>query len=220
MSNHSKSGRFSNAAVVAAVSADDLQTLGYHGIDAALALQSDLEGRFRSAVNQAGRCDVVPGQLLADFLSGRASRQLGEGSCLNPTAPAPLHALFPELITQRLRRGFSAFESSMRGFTKGAEAQVYGVESRTSAPYRIGRCAEAGTSPTHANLYPIGEGAGYAGGITSAAVDGIKSAQRYIGQFIEGVDFARIAGSGEDEMEKPSAEAPAGEVRGNTYICG
>ena len=184
MSNYLKSGRFSNAAIVVNVTREDLISLGYDGIDAGLELQRELEERFRGTVNAPASCNVVPGQRLADFLDGRPSKTLGETSCLNPVAPAPMHDLFPAFIGEGLRKGFSFFERRMRGFATLPQAQVFGIESRTSAPYRIERSEDTLTSPEHANLYPVGEGAGYAGGITSAAVDGIRAAQAYITRLI------------------------------------
>jgi len=180
MSNYMKSGRFSNAAIVVNVSAEDLATLGYDGVDAGLLLQKELEERFRAAVNAPGNCSVVPGQRLPDFLAGSASATLADSSCVNPVAPAPLHALFPAFITDGLRRGFQSFERRMHGFTRGNEAQIFGIESRTSSPYRIARNRETLVSPALSNLYPVGEGAGFAGGITSAAIDGIRAAQAWI----------------------------------------
>ena len=184
MSNYLKSGRFSNAAIVVNVSREDLAALGYDGIDAGMELQRELEERFRAAVNTPGSCHVVPGQRLADFLNGCSSSALGETSCLNPVAPAPMHDMFPPFIGDGLRRGFAHFEHRMPGFASHTQAQVFGVESRTSAPYRIERSDGALTSPQHENLYPVGEGAGYAGGITSAAVDGIRAAQAYIARLL------------------------------------
>ncbi|MDT8324109.1 MAG: hypothetical protein RRA94_08365, partial [Bacteroidota bacterium] len=137
MSNYRKSGRFSNAAIVVNVSARDLAAQGYDGVDAGLLLQTELEERFRAAVNTPGSCNVVPGQRLPDFLAGSASRTLGPSSCVNPVAPAPMHALFPPFITDGLQRGFLSFEQKMRGFSRGKDAQLFGIESRTSSPYRI-----------------------------------------------------------------------------------
>jgi uncharacterized FAD-dependent dehydrogenase len=183
MSNYRKSGRFSNAAIVVNVSAADLAAVGYEGIDAAIALQKELEERFRASVNGPGACHVVPGQRLPDFIDGRPSRALGTSSCVNPVAASPMHTLFPDFVTDGLRKGFTAFERNMRGFSTHQDAQIFGVESRTSSPYRIDRDKESLVSPSHANLYPIGEGAGYAGGITSAAIDGIRAAQAWLDTF-------------------------------------
>ncbi|MBE0644738.1 MAG: hypothetical protein IH600_11710 [Bacteroidetes bacterium] len=185
MSNYLKSGRFSNAAIVVNVSEQDLARAGYTGVDASLELQKELEGRFRAAVNNVGSVHVVPGQRLQDFIGGSASRSLLPASCLNPVAPAPMHELFPGFIYEGLRRGFTDFDHKMRSFSQHERAQVFGIESRTSSPYRIDRLDESLVSPMHANLYPVGEGAGYAGGITSAAVDGIRAAQAWLWTIIE-----------------------------------
>jgi uncharacterized protein len=180
MSNALKRGRFSNAAIVVNISRDDLRREGYNGIDGAMELQKELESRFCASVNAAGRCNIVPGQRLGDFLEQRPSRSLTRSSCTNPIAPAPMHTLFPAFIGEGLRRAFGIFDRKMRGFGTHPEAQVFGIESRTSAPYRILRDEFSLQSPTHPNLYPVGEGAGFAGGITSAAVDGIRCAQAFL----------------------------------------
>lgn len=180
MSNALKSGRFSNAAVVATVTREDLAKLGYHGVDASLAFQQDLEERFRASVNRPGQASVLPGQRLADFVQGRPSSSLGPGSCLNPTLPASLHQLFPPHLYEGLRRGLTSLGGSLRRFCESPEAQAFGVESRTSSPYRLPRDPVTLQSPSRPHLYPMGEGAGHAGGITSAAVDGIRCAQAWM----------------------------------------
>ncbi|MAT39369.1 MAG: hypothetical protein CL946_07170, partial [Ectothiorhodospiraceae bacterium] len=180
MSNYLKSGKYSNAAVVVNTSQDDLNRAGYSGVDGGLAMQRELEERFRASVNEAGKCNTVPAQRLTDFLGGSASKSLGGGSCLNPFAPAAMHELFPVFMLKALRRGFEQFDRKMRGFAGDPEALVYGIESRTSAPYRILRDPERLTSPVCPQLYPAGEGAGFAGGITSAAVDGIRCAEAWL----------------------------------------
>jgi hypothetical protein len=185
MSNYLKSGRFSNAAIVVNVSEKDMGQAGYTGVDAALQLQSELEGRFRAAVNSSGSVHTVPGQRLQDFLDSHVSRSLLSSSCLNPVAPAAMHTLLPSFVYDGLRRGFASFDNKMRGFSGHEQAQVFGLESRTSSPYRIVRHERSLVSPAHANLYPVGEGAGFAGGITSAAVDGIRAAQAWLWTMIE-----------------------------------
>ncbi len=197
MSNSRKGGRFSNAAIVVNVSREDLAREGFTGVDAALAMQMQFEERFRAAVNPTGACNVVPAQRLGDFLSGSRTRALGAHSCVNPIASADLHALLPPFIAEALGRGISRFDRTMRGFSVQEDAQLFGLESRTSSPYRIERDPVHLTSPTHPWLYPVGEGAGHAGGITSAAVDGIRCAQAWL---------ARI---GCAESELPSASPSA-----------
>jgi len=185
MSNYLKSGRFSNSAIVVNVSRSDLADLGYHGIDAGLLLQRELEQLFRASVNSRGSVHVIPAQRLQDFLQGTASTSVSASSCINPIAASPIHSLLPSYVFNDLRRGFTDFERKMPGFTTHPEAQLFGIESRTSSPYRIERDEAILTSPTHDNLFPIGEGAGFAGGISSAAVDGIRAAQAWISTFIE-----------------------------------
>lgn len=195
MSNYLKSGRFSNAAIVVNVSAQDLAQAGYTGIDAALAFQAELEARFRASVNVPGSVHALPGQRLQDFLQGSASHTLLPSSCVSPVAPAPMHTLLPAFLHDGLRRGFDSFERKMRGFSRLEQAQVFGIESRTSAPYRIERQQQL-ASPAHPNFYPVGEGAGYAGGITSAAVDGIRAAQAWLHTMIEPAPcFVEMTGS-------------------------
>lgn len=180
MSNYDKRGRYSNAAVVVNISHSDLDASGFTGVDASLMMQRSIEAAFRASVNPPGRCDVIPGQPLGDFLEGRFRGSLGPSSCLGKIAAAPLHEMLPGFIHEGLLKGFERFEKKMHGFALHPSAQVFGVESRTSSPYRIERDSMTLKSLTHPNLYPIGEGAGYAGGITSAAVDGIRCAQAYI----------------------------------------
>ncbi|MBE6556864.1 MAG: hypothetical protein E7664_03870 [Ruminococcaceae bacterium] len=94
---------------------------------------------------------------------------------------ARLDTLFPQSITNNLRRGFASFDRKLTGFAV-ADAILTGVETRTSAPVRILR-TDALTALGHDRIYPCGEGAGYAGGITSAAVDGIKTALSLMARF-------------------------------------
>ena len=205
MSNYLKSGRFSNAAIVVNVSTQDLAHAGYTGVDAALQLQTELEARFRASVNAPGSVHVVPGQRLQDFLGGHASRSLLPCSCVNPVAPSPMHTLLPSFLHDGLRRGFSHFDRKLRGFAQQHEAQVFGIESRTSVPYRIERDGTTLTSPAHPNLYPVGEGAGFAGGITSAAVDGIRAAQVWIETMIDPAPcFTEKTIRYSDNQESPS----------------
>ena len=190
MSNYRKSGRFSNAAIVVNVTKEDLAREGYSGVDAAQQMQIDYERIFCASVNTSGRSNVVPGQRLVDFMHAESSTSLAATSCLNPVAPSAMHSLLPAYIFESLRRGFHSFDRNMPRFSSSDAAQIFGIESRTSSPYRILRDEHALTSPTFRNLYPVGEGAGYAGGITSAAVDGIRCAQAWISTFVETEEFS------------------------------
>lgn len=179
MSNYAKAGRFSNSGIVVNVSLADLEREGYSGIDGGLEFQKEIEARFRAAVNKQGSF-ILPAQRLVDFLDEKKTTEILSHSSVNPVAAADLHALLPKFIFNGLMRGFAAFDRKMRSFSMNPDAQLFAVESRTSSPYRIVRDEKSLTSKSHHNMYPIGEGAGYAGGITSAAVDGIKCAQVWI----------------------------------------
>ena len=121
----------------------------------------------------------MPAQRLVDFLSERDSTTLPEASCPSPLRPSPLHRLMPAFVVDGIVRGLELFGRRMRGLL-GQEALLVGPETRTSAPLRILRDADTRQSPTTPGLYPVGEGAGYAGGITSAAADGIASAEAFL----------------------------------------
>jgi uncharacterized FAD-dependent dehydrogenase len=176
MSNPGRRGAFSNAAMVVNVGDNDVD--GGHLLRG-VSWQQQLESDARSAVNSAEECHALPGQRLVDFLAGKASPRLPESSCHSPVRPARLDELLPSFVVEALRTGMEVFERRMRGLISD-DALLVGVESRTSAPVRILRDKKTMQSENVAGLYPIGEGAGYAGGITSAAVDGITSAQAFL----------------------------------------
>ncbi len=173
MSNPGRRGGFSNAAVVVNVDPGDIPG---EGLLRGIAWQRELEVAPAAAANPGGGCHALPAQRLLDFLAERHSRDLPPSSCPNPLRPAPLHRLLPPFVVDGIVRGLPTFERRMRGLV-GEAAVLVGVETRTSAPVRIVRHGDSRQSPSTAGLYPVGEGAGYAGGITSAAVDGIASAQ-------------------------------------------
>ena len=102
-------------------------------------------------------------------------------TCRPGVREADLKSVLPREVSEVMLRGLPFFERKMRGFLT-REATLVGIESRTSAPVRILRNADNGESISHPGLYPAGEGAGYAGGIMSAAIDGIKTAERIIAQ--------------------------------------
>jgi uncharacterized FAD-dependent dehydrogenase len=124
----------------------------------------------------AGTSAIAPAQRVADFVSARPSHNLPKTSYIPGIVPSRLDQWLPGFISVALRAGISTFGRRMRGFVTN-EAVVVGVESRTSTPVRIPRDADTLTHPAVANLYPAGEGAGYAGGIISAALDGQRIAE-------------------------------------------
>jgi hypothetical protein len=139
-----------------------------------LALQRAIE---RRAFRLGGGGFVAPAQRLEDFVAGRASAVVSTGSYRPGVVGSNLAEALPPGVVAALQRGVRAFDATMRGFLT-REAQLVGVETRTSSPLRILRDPITFESPSHPGLYPVGEGAGYAGGIVSAAVDGWRVAER------------------------------------------
>ena len=113
---------------------------------------------------------------MKDFCRGLVSRDLPKTSYHPGTVNAPLHELLPEHVASRLRKVFPQVERSMRGYYTN-DALLLGVESRTSSPVRLPRHPETLEHVDVPGLYPCGEGAGYAGGIVSSALDGINCAE-------------------------------------------
>jgi uncharacterized FAD-dependent dehydrogenase len=134
------------------------------------------QGLERLAFQNGGGGQVAPAQRLADFVAGRRPQDLPEASYLPGLAVSPLHQWLPEGIRSRLQEGFKFFDNKMRGFLTN-EAIVVGVESRTSSAVRIPRDRETLEHVEIKGLYPCGEGAGYAGGILSSALDGENCAE-------------------------------------------
>jgi uncharacterized FAD-dependent dehydrogenase len=120
---------------------------------------------------------AAPAQRMADFVQKRNSSDLPDSSYVPGLTASPLHGWMPEFITSRLRDGFLHFDKISRGFLTN-EACMIGVETRTSSPVRILRDNATMQHVQLKGLYPCGEGAGYAGGIVSAAIDGELCAER------------------------------------------
>ena len=128
------------------------------------------------ARRHGGDRQIAPAQRVADFVAGRASASLARTSYIPGIVPSRLDRWMPGFIAQGLRQGLATFGRRMRGFVTN-EAVVVGVESRTSSPVRIPRDPATLMHPEAAGLFPAGEGAGYAGGIISAALDGERIAE-------------------------------------------
>ena len=173
MSLSRRDSPFANSGMVSTVEPEDIRHLmKEHGMLAGLAFQKELE---RSAKQAGGGGQVAPGQRVTDFLSGKISSSLPETSYFPGTNPAPLHELLPPWITSRMREGLKLFDRQMRGYVSD-DVLLLGFETRTSSPVRIPRRDDTLEHPEIAGLFPCGEGAGYAGGIVSAAMDGLKVA--------------------------------------------
>ena len=171
MSQYSRNERNANSAIVVGITPTD-----YPGDPlAGIALQRELEER---AFALGGGNYDAPGQLVGDFVAGRASTEFG--SVIPSYKPAvhltDLAPSLPEYAITALREAFPAFNKQIKGYYK-ADAVLTGVETRTSSPIRIKRRDDDLQSLNTRGLFPAGEGAGYAGGILSAAVDGIKVAE-------------------------------------------
>ena len=123
-----------------------------------------------------GRRQVAPAQRMEDFIHRKNSFDLPVSSYTPGLLASPLHFWMPEFVTSRLQEGFRYFGKVSKGFLTN-EAVLIGVETRTSAPVRILRDRETFQHITLRGLFPCGEGAGYAGGIVSAAIDGERCAE-------------------------------------------
>lgn len=172
MSNSHRSSPLANAGMVVAVSPADYAAEGFEGPLAGLAWQRKWE---RAAFELGGGGYVAPAQRLSAYLAGKPGAPPGKTSYRPGVAQADLGTLFPPKVREALRLGLRGFERRMRGFVTD-EALLIGVETRTSAPCRLVR-DETFQSPSLPGVYPAGEGAGYAGGIVSSAVDGLRVAE-------------------------------------------
>ena len=173
MSLSRRDSPFANSGVVVAIEEDDLLKYKKHGAVAGIIYQSEVE---QSAFIAGGSSQKAPAQRVTDFLEGKLSITLPEASYRPGTQSALLNELLPKPLAQRLHEGIKQFGKSMRGYIQ-EEAVMLGVETRTSSPVRIPRDSENLQHPQIKHLYPCGEGAGYAGGIVSAAMDGIRVAE-------------------------------------------
>jgi len=128
------------------------------------------------AFEAGGKTQKAPAQRITDFVKGKISQSLPDSSYIPGTISSPLHEILPKVISERLRKSLSVFEKKMKGyFTE--EAQILAAETRTSSPIRIPRDDETLMHIEINGLFPCGEGAGYAGGIVSAAIDGERCAE-------------------------------------------
>lgn len=176
MSPSRRNSRFANSGIVVAVEHNDLKAFHHHGPLASLEFQASVE---RTAWEAGGKTQMAPGQRLGDFVNGKFSDQLNDTSYQPGIASAKMDQILPKFIGERLRQGFKHFDRKMKGYLTN-EAQILGVESRTSSPVRIPRDPETLRHPEVGGLYPCGEGAGYAGGIVSAAMDGERVMEQVI----------------------------------------
>jgi hypothetical protein len=167
-----RSSRFANAGIVIEIAAEDLHAFAGADPFAGVRLQALVE---RAAADAGGGACVAPAQRLDDFVARRASADLPPCSYVPGVRAADLAAILPPRVTGRLREALALFGRAMPGYLT-RDAIAIGVETRTSAPIRIPRDTHTGMHPDAEGLFPCGEGAGAAGGIVSAALDGERAA--------------------------------------------
>jgi len=172
MSPSQRNSRFANSGMVVEVRLDDLTSYSKYGEQAGLEYQHHLE---MLAAKNGGYGVKAPAQRLDDFVNGKVSGSLPECSYHPGLNSSGMHEWLPNDISSRLQEGFKDFGKKMKGFLTN-EAVILGVESRTSSPIRIPRDPETLQHIQIKGLFPSGEGAGYAGGIVSSAVDGERCA--------------------------------------------
>lgn len=175
MSASARASQWANSGMVVEIHPGDVDGFGSHGPLEMLALQEWLEHKF---FEESGNSINAPAQRMKDFVDGRESDSLPRTSYAPGVHSARLDRLLPKEIGTRLKEGFRAFDRKCRGFLTN-EALMVGLESRTSSPVRIPRNSDTLEHMGIENLYPAGEGAGYAGGIVSAAIDGQRCVEAY-----------------------------------------
>lgn len=164
----------SNSGIVVSIALEDLKNYKQHGPLMGLEFQKEIEQR---AWRLAGETQRVPAQRLVDFTKGKVSASIPKTSYQPGTTSVEMGEVLPNFVNRSLQEGFQRFGKSMKGYLTN-EAVVHAPESRTSSPIRIPRDRDSLEHVQVQGLYPCGEGAGYAGGIISAAIDGEKCAEK------------------------------------------
>jgi uncharacterized FAD-dependent dehydrogenase len=173
MSPSERNSLFANSGIVVEIRPEDLEKYSKSGETAGIEFQKELE---RDAWKNGGHTQRAPAQRLGDFVSGVTSGSLPEVSYFPGVISSPLHGWLPKAVGRRLREGLKQFGSLMKGYLTN-DAVVLAIESRTSSPVRIPRDPVTLQHIRITGLYPCGEGSGYAGGIVSSAVDGMRTAE-------------------------------------------
>ncbi len=173
MSNSRRNSKYANAGIVVSVSVEDFARDGFEGPLAGLEFQRKWE---KAAYELGGGKFFAPAQSIPDYLAGRLSKAPGGTTYRPGLTHADLNRLFPKAITESLKQALRSFDRSMRGFITD-EAFLIGVEARTSSPVRVTRNEQL-QSVSVKGLYPAGEGCGYAGGIVSSGIDGLRVAEQ------------------------------------------
>ncbi|MBL6444807.1 FAD-binding protein [Fulvivirga sp. 29W222] len=180
MSPSRRDSRFANSGIVVAVEINDFKHLQKYEEMAALYFQKEIEQR---ACTLAGGTQTAPAQRMVDFVENRISSSLLDTSYQPGILSMDMKEVLPGFVAESLRQSFKAFGKKMKGYYTN-EAQIIGVESRTSSPVRIPRSKETLEHIDLKRLFPCGEGAGYAGGIVSAAMDGERCAEALMSKYL------------------------------------
>lgn len=173
MSNSLRNSAYANSGIAVAIEPEDWKEFNSYGDFAALAFQRSIE---RKAFESSGRAFKAPAQRLVDFMDGKVSGSLPNCSYNPGLVSSDLREILPDFLSMRLQKAFVEFDKKMKGFMTN-DAVLTGVESRTSSPIRIPREELTLQHISISGLYPCGEGAGYAGGIVSSAIDGVLVAE-------------------------------------------
>lgn len=178
MSNYHRNGEYANSAIV--VTINHQQLFGSQTF-AGMELRRSLEQKCYQEVQNSGGTKELPAQTTLDFINNQLGKTIPTSSP-SGVVPVNFNNILPDFIVGPLKEGLFDFDRKINGFISH-ESQLHGIESRTSCPIRIPRNPETLVSVSHEGLYPAGEGAGYAGGITSAAVDGIRIAESIVSKY-------------------------------------
>jgi uncharacterized protein len=179
MSPSKRNTRFANSGMVVEIRPEDLNEFRHLGVFAGLAFQRQIE---QLCFSLNGMTQFAPSQRMADFVNNRFSQDLPESSYHPGLVSVPLHEKLPKRIRTRLQEAFKLIDKKAFGYLTN-EAVIVGVESRTSSPIRIPRNEETCEHVKIKGLYPCGEGAGYAGGIVSSAMDGERCAEAFAANY-------------------------------------
>jgi uncharacterized FAD-dependent dehydrogenase len=173
MSPSKRDNNFANSGIVVAIELEDLKDYKKFGPLAGLEFQKEVERKVWEA---GGKTQQAAAQKLVDFVKGRISESLNPSSYIPGLVSKPMHEVLPKFMAKRLQAAFVEFGKKMPGYYTN-DANLIGIESRTSSPVRIPRDRKTYQHPQLENLFPSGEGAGFAGGIVSAGMDGERCAE-------------------------------------------
>jgi uncharacterized FAD-dependent dehydrogenase len=180
MSLSRRDSPFANSGLVTAVELEDIPEFHKYGVFASMEFQKSVE---QTMFQSGDGSQKSPAQRMTDFVDGRLSKSLNSTSYIPGLHSQKMNELLPSFIAERLQEGMKNFGQKLKGYYT-ENANIIGIESRTSSPIRIPRNKETFMHEDVSGLFPCGEGAGYAGGILSAAMDG-QNVAKAIGRFLE-----------------------------------